>query len=90
MSLSNEFGEELVDEVLHQQSVVSRLSGELNEIREVLKWASENVSLLRNMNNKTWSAAWDLNNFTVQPTLYEALWSAWKSRDAATEQRKDK
>lgn len=87
MSLSNEFGDALVDEVLHQQSVVSRLSGELNEMREVLKWASESVESV--INTEGWDLMVDGYSFHA-PTLYEALWSAWKSRDDATDRRRDK
>lgn len=58
------------------------LQSKLTEMESVLRWSSENV----------WSVArpdypdttWELCSMTgdvTAPTLYEALWSAWKSRD---------
>lgn len=52
---------------------------ELDGMREVLKWAEENVQLVEKTTDNRWACAWKDCRFTVQPTLYEALWSAWKS-----------
>lgn len=61
-------------------------SAKLLEIQEVLKWASEHVCALRpiqfnELQPQSWAVAWDRNNVTNQPTLYEALYFAWNGRN---------
>lgn len=61
-------------------------AAKLAEMQEVLKWASEHVCALQpirfnELQAQSWAVAWDRNRVTNQPSLYAALYEAWKSRE---------
>lgn len=54
---------------------------ELVEVSAILSWCNDNVGFVQKATTKEWACAWHSNRFTVQPTLYQALHSAWVARD---------
>lgn len=63
---------------------INTLKSELEEMRSVLAWAGENVTLIQraySSGGKGWSVGSGVTMYKPLPTLYEALKSAWEARE---------
>lgn len=85
-SVKRHYNPSILKETLGKQNIMSEVKLELRKdapftVQQVLEWADKNVQSISKTFGNGWAVSWEAVKFTTAPTLYEALWSAWKERE---------